>query len=388
MAGVDILYSNPNHIHGCHPQSRPGHLESIDLPSPHQPTQAALNSFYPSSASRTDSRGVTLEKVFRRLNRCSYPGKQPLTEWILYKYRRGCKPVTLATNCGFIVPFLVFIGQLGKTGVEQINKKDLEAYVEHQQDRGLKALTIDGTLRSIYAFIGYLVEADLLPADLLVKKIRIQVPKPLPRAIDPVDSQRLLATIDNIRDRALILLLLRTGMRIGELLNTRVDDLNLVEQKIFIMIGEKNRLGRTVCISDDACSALKKWLRKRDSIQKYLFYGLRGQPLGYSRARDILRTYLKKAVLAHKNYTLHCLRHTFATDLLNAGMRLECLQQLLGHSSLEMTLRYARLSDKTREEEYYKAMARIEKGDLDEHHRLDHQLPPELEKTQLFSQHG
>ena len=57
--------------------------------------------------------------------------------------------VTLATNCGFIVPFLVFIGQLGKTGVEQINKKDLEAYVEHQQDRGLKALTIDGTLRSI-----------------------------------------------------------------------------------------------------------------------------------------------------------------------------------------------------------------------------------------------
>ena len=69
-------------------------------------------------------------------------------------------------------------------------------------------------------------------------------------------------------------------------------------------------------------------------------------------------------------------------------MRLECLQQLLGHSSLEMTLRYARLTDKTREEEYYKAMARIEKGAVDEHHRLDHQLPPIFEKTQLFSQHG
>ena len=201
------------------------------------------------------------------------------------------------------MPFLVFIGQAGKTGVEQINKNDLEAYIEHQQDRGLKPLTIDGTLRSIYAFIGYLVEADLLPADLLVKKIRIQVPKPLPRAMDPIDSQRLLATIDNIRDRSLILLLLRTGMRIGELLNTRVDDLNLVDQKIFIMIGEKNRLGRTVCISDDACSALKAWLRIRDSSQKYLFYGLRRQPLGYSRSRDILRSYLKKAGLAHKGYT-------------------------------------------------------------------------------------
>jgi site-specific recombinase XerD len=388
MAGVDVLYSNPNHVHGCHPQSRQSHFESIDLTLPHQSTLSTPSASISSAASRTDSRGVTLNKVFRRLNRCCYPGKQQLTEWILYKYRRGCKPVTLATNCGFIVPFLVFIGQAGKTGVEQINKNDLEAYVEHQQDRGLKPLTIDGTLRSIYAFIGYLVEADLLPADLLVKKIRIQVPRPLPRAMDPVDSQRLLATIDNIRDRALILLLLRTGMRIGELLNTRVDDLNLAEQKIFIMIGEKNRLGRTVCISDDACSALKTWLRIRDSSQKYLFYGLRRQPLGYSRSRDILRTYLKKAGLAHKGYTLHCLRHTFATDLLNAGMRLECLQQLLGHSSLEMTLRYARLTDKTREEEYYKAMARIEKGAVDEYHRLDHQLLPLFEKTQLFSQHG
>jgi integrase len=93
--------------------------------------------------------------------------------------------------------------------------------------------------------------------------------------MDPIDAQRFLATIDNIRDRALILVLLRRGMRIGELLNTTVDDLNLAEHKIFIMIGEKNRLGRAVCISDDACSALTKWLRKRDSSQKYLFYGLR-----------------------------------------------------------------------------------------------------------------
>lgn len=375
MAGVDILYSNPNHIHGCHPQSRPGHLESIDLTSPHQPTQAALNSFYPSSASRTDSRGVTLEKVFRRLNRCSYPGKQPLTEWILYKYRRGCKPVTLATNCGFIVPFLVFIGQLGKTGVEQINKKDLEAYVEHQQDRGLKALTIDGTLRSIYAFIGYLVEADLLPADLLVKKIRIQVPKPLPRAMDPVDSQRLLATIDNIRDRALILLLLRTGMRIGELLNTRVEDLNLREQFIQIIEAQKNQVGRVVYLSADAVGALNKWMQTKKYQSQYVFYGRDTGPLCYEAARAMFKSYMDKAGLPHKGYTLHCLRHTYASELLNAGMPLQCLQELLGHKSIEMTRRYARLTDNTRREAYYKAMAIIEAGEINGHYRLDYQLP-------------
>jgi len=388
MARAALSSINPNYTHGCHPQSRQNYFDTIDLTSPRKFTPAAPSPVFSSGSIRTDCRRITLDKVFRRINRCSYPGKSQLTEWIPYKYRRGCKPVTLATHCSYIVTFLVFIGQSGKTSVEQISKADLEAYVEHQQDRGLKPISIDGSLRSVYAFIRYLVEADLLPADLLVKKIRIQVPKPLPRAMDPVDTKRFLATIDNIRDRALILLLLRTGVRIGELLNTSVDDLNLAEQKILIMIGEKNRLGRTVCISEDACSALKAWMRTRDSSQKYLFYGKGHYPLSYSRARAILRTYLKKAGLSHKGYTLHCLRHTFATDLLNAGMRLECLQQLLGHSSLEMTLRYARLTDKTREEEYYKAMARIEKGAVDEYHRLDHQLPPVFEKTQLFSEHG
>ena len=84
---------------------------------------------------------------------------------------------------------------------------------------------------------------------------------------------------------------------------------------------------------------------------------------------------LNQADLAHKGYTLHCLRHTFASELLNAGMRLECLQQLLGHSSIEMTRRYARLTDITRKEEYFRAMAKIEKDGVHGDYRCDHQLP-------------
>ncbi|MDD5245409.1 MAG: tyrosine-type recombinase/integrase, partial [Syntrophorhabdaceae bacterium] len=66
-----------------------------------------------------------------------------------------------------------------------------------------------------------------------------------------------------------------------------------------------------------------------------------------------------------KGYTVHALRHTYASELLNAGMRLEVLQQLLGHQDIEMTRRYARLTDRTREEEYFRAMAIIEKGEAD-----------------------
>ncbi len=78
--------------------------------------------------------------------------------------------------------------------------------------------------------------------------------------------------------------------------------------------------------------------------------------------------YLKKAGLTHKGYTVHSLRHTFASELLNAGMRLEHLQKLMGHTSAEVTRRYARLTDKTRKEEYFKAMHKIERGDIDGHY--------------------
>jgi hypothetical protein len=78
----------------------------------------------------------------------------------------------------------------------------------------------------------------------------------------------------------------------------------------------------------------------------------------------VFKKYLDKAQLSHKPYSLHCLRHTFASEMLNGGMSLQSLQELLGHSDIEMTRRYARLTDNTRREEYYKAMQIIERGDI------------------------
>jgi len=73
---------------------------------------------------------------------------------------------------------------------------------------------------------------------------------------------------------------------------------------------------------------------------------------------------LRETGFQHKGYTIHSLRHTFASELLNAGMRLECLQLLLGHRDIEMTRRYACLTDKSREEEYFRAMEIIEQGGI------------------------
>ena len=97
---------------------------------------------------------------------------------------------------------------------------------------------------------------------------------------------------------------------------------------------------------------------------------------------------LKAAGIEHKGYTLHCLRHTFATELLNADMGLECLQQLMGHKCIEMTRRYARLTDRTREDQYFKAMSIIERQNHEEHHELDSELQAVLEKEKLLSSHS
>jgi integrase/recombinase XerD len=149
--------------------------------------------------------------------------------------------------------------------------------------------------------------------------------------------------------------------------------------------GLKNRRGRVVYFSDDAKNALKSWLNKRNKETQIVFYGYKRKPLSYPAARMVFVRYLKKAGLADKGYTLHCLRHTYASELLNAGMRLECLERLMGHTSLEVTRRYARLTDKTREEEYFKAMSVIERGEINGHYKLDHQLQAIPEKAELFS---
>jgi len=314
-----------------------------------------------------------LDKLINHFRQSKLPGKEYGEQYLLHLYRKNCRPNTLELNYTSIKLFLEFIRDRHEiTHPDQVTKKIIEAFVEHEQDRGLKPVSVNGRLISVYAFLGFLVESGVVHPDVLRKKIRVKVPEALPRAIEPEDIKALLAVIDHVRDRALILLLLRTGMRIGELLNVRIPDINLQEKKVIIYEAQKTRVGRVVYFSDDAKEALEAWLRKKDPKEGILLRGIKYEGLTYAAARRRFVIYLEKAGLSDKGYTIHCLRHTFASELLNAGMRLECLQHLLGHTSLEVTRRYARLTDKTREEKYFRAMTIIEKGAAGGHYRFDH----------------
>jgi integrase/recombinase XerD len=316
-----------------------------------------------------------IERIMRRISAEELCGRKKVRDYLRRQLRHNCRPNTIRSSGTTILIFLKFFKRSGGRHLAEIGPEHINAFVEHEQDRGIAPVSVDGRLKGLYAFLNFLVDRNVIDAHVIKRKLRIKVPDALPRAIDPEDIQQLLSAIKNPRDRALILTLLRTGMRIGELLNTRVEDLNLREQLVRIIEAHKNRIGRVVYLSSDAVSALKKWLKTRKYQSKFIFYGHGAGPLCYEAARATFINYIDKAGLAHKGYTLHCLRHTYASELLNAGMPLQCLQELLGHQSIEMTRRYARLTDSTRREAYYKAMTIIEAGEINGHYRFDYQLP-------------
>ena len=335
-----------------------------------------------------DQRRQMLDNVLSKLSVLEIGGKEHIEGYLRHQYRRHFQASTIRNSYTALEHFMRFMKEVGKEGIEEVDRSDLEAFVEHEQDRGMKLSTVSLRLATLKAFLRFMVENGNLSEDVFPWKLTIKMPEPLPRAMDPDDVDKLLVVKGSVRDRAMILLLLRTGMRIGELLRTRVIDVNMEEQKVLIYEGEKNQRGRAVYFSDDAKAALGAWIKERKQWYELIFYGLKGRALSYQAARMMFVKYLDKAGLSHKGYTLHCLRHTYATDLINARMPLECLEKLMGHSRLGVTRRYAMLTDKTREEEYFKAMAIIERREKDGNYECDSELQTLLEKTQLLPSHS
>lgn len=361
---------------------------NIEQDKGHHPTRVFKKSISEKlESTEYEQEAKALRWALNRLAGWDLPGKEHVENYFRHMYRRNFRPKTYFSNLTAIYIFLNVVKESGKTRLEEVTKNDLEAFIEHEQDRGLMLSTVRTRLHCANAFLGYLIEAGIVSADVLARRIRLKKPEALPRAMDPDDVKQLFSVIDHPRDRAMITVLLRTGMRIGELRGTKMQDLHLKDRRIDIYEGEKNRIGRVVYLSDDAIVALKTWLKIRDVDHEFLFYAQGSKTMSYSTAHLIFERYLTKAGLTHKGYSLHALRHTFASELLNAGMRIECLQPLMGHTSLDVTRRYARLTDKTREEEYFRAMTIIERGEIDGHYRLDHQVQAFFEEKERLTEY-
>ena len=176
------------------------------------------HSTMPEAGDRVGRIRTPITRILQRLSPLELPAKEHFEDYLRFKWRANHSSKTIDSAFTSIRFFLDFFGKSGKTDLGQIERADLEAFIEHEQDRGMNISTVRTRMASIIAFLHFLLEQDLVPAAVFKKRIRLKLPQTLPRAMNPGDEKKLLSIIDHTRDRALILLLLRTGMRIGEAL--------------------------------------------------------------------------------------------------------------------------------------------------------------------------
>jgi integrase len=125
-----------------------------------------------------------LDKLGLQFQALGLTGQDPAQNIILHLYRRNCRQNTLASYGGGLRLFLEFLSDRGKSQMEALTREDLEAFVEHEQDRGLKPLTVKTRLSLVKAFVRYLINQEVVQSEVLSRSLKIKVPELLPKAMD------------------------------------------------------------------------------------------------------------------------------------------------------------------------------------------------------------
>ena len=246
----------------------------------------------------------------------------------------------------------------------QTTAADIDCLINAARSRGLAASTINGHLSMLTELFDFLREdCQMLSQPVIRRRHRLPTPTTLPKPMAEADLVAFFKVIDSVRDRLLFLLMLRCGLRVSEACSSTWNDVDLQGSSIRINNG-KGQVDRVVYIAPDLGKALQLW-QTRIIPSPYLFPSprRRSAPLGRGDVHWQMKKYLRLAGI-RSNYSSHCLRHTFATQLLNAGVSLEVLKELMGHRSIQMTLRYTLLYEATKRQQYDQAMARIEQRQL------------------------
>lgn len=210
---------------------------------------------------------------------------------------------------------------------------------------------------AIERFCRWAQQHGQLELNLTLHLERPAVPPPHPRGLRREDIERIFAVIppQQTRDALLFRLVFETGLRISEALNIHLDDLDLTKGDEHLTVLGKGGQRRTVLLDDPKLvGALRKYLRSLEYEHGPLFQAQkngRGGPLRYQSVQERWQKYAAEAGVA---CTLHQLRHSHATELVNGGVSLGTIRKRLGHRYIQTTLRYAEVSDTSADAELRK----------------------------------
>lgn len=262
-------------------------------------------------------------------------------------------------------------GQCRVKELADVKRKHLVDFIDHRLSAKYAASSINADLRTFHGFLLFLQEEGYSIPKALLHLPSLKQSEPLPKFLTDEQVKKLRDEFERrvaqavdfrprreaLLDRATFYLLWQSGLRLGEVEELRLEDLDLPQKRLTVR-KSKGLKDRTVFMTDTAVRAVQEYLEVRGPGPTEHVFLYRNQPL----CKDLVRARLKAAGdrVGVKVYP-HRLRHTAATQLLNAGCRVTSIQKFLGHKELSTTMIYARVHDQTVADDYYAAMSQIEK---------------------------
>ncbi len=238
--------------------------------------------------------------------------------------------------------------QFGIKSWESVTNKNIRLWLSDLMEQGFTAKSVNRKLSTLKSFFKFLNQKQILsqnPAALLTAP---KIPKSLPHFVEEKQINQLIDQIaweddfEGYRDRLIITLFYSTGMRLSELINLKVNDVDLSDAKVKVL-GKRNK-ERIIPLSNEVIDQVQYYLKEKKNYfegmdSAYLFVTARGKKMYPKLVYNIVNTSIGK-VSTDKKRSPHILRHSFATHMLNNGADLNAIKELLGHANLSATQIY------------------------------------------------
>lgn len=275
-----------------------------------------------------------------------------ITQFLHYlNVERGFSPRTIEAYKHDLDKFVAFLKLLNKSSVSAITKEDVRRFLAQQaQTNG--AVTRARKLSSIKSFFKYLGREGVIAANPVSDIEAPKLPEREPTYLTQAEYQNLIATVKReatpfylSRDLAITVLLLGTGIRLSELVGLTLDKVNLECSGRNIKVRGKGDKERIIPLTDELVSVLEHYLKTRPNVSSsHLFISRLGDELRARSVYGLVKKYLKATGIKKTKMAVHSLRHTFGTSLMNNGVNIVVIQELLGHKKLETTRRYLHIN--------------------------------------------
>ena len=284
------------------------------------------------------------------------------------KYQKNYSDYTILNYKDDIIEYLEYIAS-ESLSFKNVQYSDIRFYLMYlKETKNDDNSSINRKLSSLRGFYKYLANEKIVESNVFSLVNGPKRSKKLPRYFEYNELEEMFSVPDvstplGQRDLLLLEMLYATGVRVGELVNMKVSDIDLGNRTILIL-GKGNK-ERYVTYGEYCEDALKKYLSDgRNSLNvhndDYLFFNKNGGVLTERGVRYILNQIIQKTGV-HKNISPHMIRHSFATHLLNQGCDLLTVQKLLGHESIKATQIYTHVTTDRLKEVYYHSFPRAKK---------------------------